>query len=374
MRSPFRLAVVVAIGVFAALPAPAFARTHGRAGADHAVFVQTDDPAGNHVVAYHRSANGSLTLAGTYATGGRGGVLDGSVVDHLASQGSLTYDRDSGLLFAVNAGSDTVSVFSADGDHLTLRQVVGSGGEFPVSIAVHDDLLYVLNAENGGAVQGFGLFNGRLFPLRGARADLGLDPTATPQFVNTPGQVAFSPSGQQLIVTTKANGSAVDVFRVGYFGQLSAPTVNPLPGAVPFAVTFDHARHLVIAEAGTNSVASFSLSHNGTIAPLASVATGQMATCWIVGAQGYEFVSNAASGSLSRIEPQPGGALTLLGQTATDPGTVDAAASIGGRYLYVQTGANGIVDGFRVGSDGSLTAIGSVTVAGAVGGEGIVAI
>src|SRR4029077_11351609 len=57
------------------------------------VFVQTDDPTGNTVVAYDRAADGRLTQAGTYATGGLGGVLDGSVVDHLASQGSLALDR-----------------------------------------------------------------------------------------------------------------------------------------------------------------------------------------------------------------------------------------------------------------------------------------
>jgi len=39
----------------------------------------------------------------------------------------------------------------------------------------------------------------------------------------------------------------------------------------------------------------------------------------------------------------------------------------------VQTGGNGIVDEFAVGTGGSLAKIGSVTVPGAVGGEGIVA-
>jgi len=39
---------------------------------------------------------------------GLGGILAGSVVDHLASQGSLSYDPWGSLLFAVNAGSDTV--------------------------------------------------------------------------------------------------------------------------------------------------------------------------------------------------------------------------------------------------------------------------
>jgi hypothetical protein len=67
------------------------------------------------------------------------------------------------------------------------------------------------------------------------------------------------------------------------------------------------------------------------------------------------------------------GALTLLGSTPTDPGTVDAASTVYGRYLYVQTGGNGIVDGFRVRADGSLVPVDSVIVPGAVGGEGIVA-
>jgi len=94
--------------------ASAFAATHHRhfLGDRHgAVFVQTDNTAGNQVVAYRRADDGTLSLAGTYSTGGLGGQLTGSVVDHLASQGSLQFDRRHGLLFAVNAGSNTVSVF-----------------------------------------------------------------------------------------------------------------------------------------------------------------------------------------------------------------------------------------------------------------------
>jgi hypothetical protein len=44
-----------------------------------------------------------------------------------------------------------------------------------------------------------------------------------------------------------------------------------------------------------------------------------------------------------------------------------------GSTFYVQTGADGIVDAFRIGANGSLAQIGSVTVPGPVGGEGIVA-
>ena len=343
-------------------------------GADHAVFVQTDNTTGNQVVAYDRSDGGGLTLAGTYNTGGLGGQLTGSVVDHLASQGSLTYDQRSATLYAVNAGSNTVSVFSVRGDRLALRQVINSGGAFPVSVATFGNLVYVLNAENGGSVQGYVNFLGHLFAIPGSNRALGLNPTATPQFVNTPGQVAFSPDGSKLIVTTKANGSDIDVFAVGRFGLLSlTPVVNSEPGAVPFAISFDAAGHLVVAEAGTNALATFTLNPWGTVTPIDAVGTGQAATCWVAQAQGFYYASNAGSASVSQYSESTSGSLGLLGQTATDPGTVDAAASLGGQYLYVQTGGNGIVDEFHVGGNGSLAEIGSVTVAGAVGGEGIVA-
>jgi len=85
------------------------------------------------------------------------------------------------------------------------------------------------------------------------------------------------------------------------------------------------------------------------------------------------YASNTGSASLSGYRDDGTGTLTPLGNTSTDPGTVDAAVSSDGRYLYAQTGANGIVDAFRIGTGGSLTPIGAVTVPGAVGGEGIVA-
>lgn len=344
------------------------------AGAADAVFVQTDNLAGNQVVAYHRADDGTLTFVHAYATGGKGGALTGSVVDHLASQGSLTVDPVDHLLLAVNAGSNTVSVFAVSGDQLALVQVVPSGGSFPVSVAVHDHEVFVLNAENGGSVQGYFAVFGHLFPLPWTNRPLGLDPTATPQFVNTPGQVAFSPSGSQLIVTTKANGSDIDVFHVGPFGDLSSsPVVNAEPGAVPFAVSFDATGHLVVAEAGTNALATFTLNADGTVTPIDAVGTTQSATCWVAQAQGTFFASNAGSATLSGFSDSPAGQLALLGQTSTDPGTVDAAVAANQQFLYVQTGGNGIVDEFRVHPGGTLSPIGSVTVAGAAGGEGIVA-
>lgn len=371
--------VAVAGAALLGFSAPAFASPHPHphhdGAGDHVVFVQTDNPAGNQVVAYDRGADGRLTEAGVYATGGKGGQLAGSVVDHTASQGSLTYDPATHQLLAVNAGSDTVSVFAVHGDRLALRQIVASGGEFPVSVAAHGPDVYVLDALGGGAVQGFFDLAGYLLPLPGTHRTLGLDPNATPQFTSTPGQVAVSPDGRQLVVTTKANGNDVDVFGIGPFGTLSpAPVVNSEPNAVPFAVAWGAAGQLLVAEAGPNAVASFRLERDGVLAPLGAVATGQAATCWIAGNGSTFYASNAGSGTLSTVAATPDGHLTVTATTATDAGTVDAALTPDGGWLYAQTGAAGVVDAFRVGPAGSLSEVGRVTVPDAVGGEGIVAL
>jgi DNA-binding beta-propeller fold protein YncE len=115
---------------------------------DHSVFVQTNNSNGNSIVRY--------ADAGRNVSDGRqGGRADGAASDPLASQSSLVFDSADGLLFAVNAGSNTVSVFSVNGDQLHLNQVISSGGSFPVGFALRGSLLYVLNARLAGNASGF---------------------------------------------------------------------------------------------------------------------------------------------------------------------------------------------------------------------------
>src|SRR5262249_23875703 len=209
------------------------------------VSVQTDNLAGNTIVAYDRAGDGSIHVAGGYPTGGKGGALTGAVVDFLASQGSLVSDRQNRVLYAVNAGSDSLTVFAAAGVRLARRQVVSSGGSFPVIVAAHVNVVYVLNARYGGSVQGYLRVGQHLLLVPSWHRSLGLDPTLTPEFTSTPGQVAFTPDGRKLVVTTKGNGSAIDVFAVNPLGGLSAqPVVNPDPAQLPFAVTFDASARL----------------------------------------------------------------------------------------------------------------------------------
>lgn len=369
MLIPFAVGCMIAS---AALPAAAGAAPPPTPAG--AVFVDTDGLAGNTIVAYARATDGALTEAGSYATEGLGGQLSGSVVDHTASQGALVLDRPANLLLAVNAGSDTISAFSVRGDELSLRQVVASEGAFPVSVAVHGNQVYVLNGGEGGSIQGFALFDGHLAAVPSEHRDLHLEtlaPGEAEEFTHTPGQIAFTPDGQVLLIATKAGGQSIEGFRAAPLAQ--QPVVNHEPGTVPFALAFAPGEDVLVADAGTDAVSDFRWLSSGALIKLSEVPTGQKATCWITAAGEFFYASNAGSASVSAIAARPHGSLALLGQTSTHPGTVDSASV--GELLYVEGGGEGTIDEFRIASGGALQSIGAVSVArgAAAGADGIAA-
>ena len=76
---------------------------------------------------------------------GRG---SGGILDPLQSQGSLGLRQDGSFSFAANAGSGTINSFRVRPHGLDFVGEVQSGGEGPISIATHGDLLYTLNIAN----------------------------------------------------------------------------------------------------------------------------------------------------------------------------------------------------------------------------------
>ena len=355
------LATAVALVVVASAAAGGGNSDGDRDG--NAVFVQTNGLAGNQVVVYDQAADGTLTAAGTYATGGNGGAaLPGAESDRLASQGSLAYDPSHGILIAVSAGSNTVSAFRVRGDRLELTTVLPSGGTFPNSVGVHDGLAYVLNAGGAGTVEGFRITGHGLVSIPGSTRSLGLANTTPPNFLTAPGQVGFTPDGRQLIVTTKASTSSYEVFAVQPNGRLSAaPVVTPSATPVPFAFTFGPDGRLVAGEAGASSVTTYEIASSGTLSDPKSQSDGQVALCWIQRVGTYYYVSNTGSNTISSFTVGPDGQPTLLAGVAatTDAGAIDQTTS--GGFLYAEAGLAGAVDEFRVNGDGSLTSIGSIT-------------
>ena len=202
-RRMLAAAGVAASLILLPLSASAASADSGHGGDPGAVFVQLNSASGNEIAAYARGSNGLLAAASTYPTGGLGGTEVGAPLDSLASQHSLVLDQDHHLLLAVNAGSDTLTSFAVRGARLSQPAVVASGGQFPSSIAVHDNLVYVLNAGGAGSISGFQLKHGALVPLAGSTRALGLANANPPVFISAPAQIGFAKDGRTLIVTTK---------------------------------------------------------------------------------------------------------------------------------------------------------------------------
>src|SRR5947209_16938694 len=129
-----------------------------------AVYVQTNDAEANEVLSFARSTDGALAAGERYATGGRG-----TGRPHLASQSSVVISDEGRWLLVANTGSDDVTLFAVTEDGLQPADRAPSGGSAPTSVAVHGELVYVLN--NGSAsVSGFRIDGGRLAPIPGSTA------------------------------------------------------------------------------------------------------------------------------------------------------------------------------------------------------------
>src|SRR2546421_3843669 len=134
-----RLAVLAAALIAAAVPAAASA-SGTEALSQAPVFTLTNSAAGNGVATFARSNDGTLTYAGTIASGGNGTGAN------LGSQGAIALEPDGHTLFAVNAGSDSISEFAVTNTSVQLVTTFSSNGDLPISLTVQGNLLYVLNA------------------------------------------------------------------------------------------------------------------------------------------------------------------------------------------------------------------------------------
>ena len=321
-------------------------------GAPGAVYTLMNLTSGNAVAIFARAADGTLTAAGTVATGGTG---TGS---GLGSQGAVVLSADGRWLFAVNAGSNDVSIFSVSPAGLALTSRIPSGGVQPVSSTVHGNLLYVLNGGGSGNIAGFALdANG------GAAAIPGSSRALSGSAVG-PAQVAFSRDGRSLVVTEK-NTNSIDVYAVGPDGSATGPTTYASAGGTPFGFAFGLRDELLVSEAA-GTASSYLLGSGGSLTVVSgAVSTQQGAPCWLVVTQNgrFAYTANAHSGTISGFAVGTDGALSLLdagGATAVvGPGNIDLAVSANSRYLY-QLRSSGPITALRVENDGHLTTLGVV--------------
>jgi len=330
-----------------------------------AVYVLTNQVQ-NAVAVFSRTTDGHLTAAGQFPTGGAGdpvAIPPDPPTDPLASEGALVFGPGNQFLFAVNAGSNEISVLSVRRTELALVDVINSGGVRPISLTVHENLLYVLNEGGTPNITGFTVGDdGTLTPLPGSTRPLiggmGADPA----------EVSFDNDGTLLVVTEKL-GNRLDTYTVDQNGLPSTPINNASNGMTPFGFSFNNEDFLIVSEAfggAPNQAAASSYSSDPT--GVLSVITGslhnnQTASCWVVIPNNLmrAIVSNTGSGTISTYNINGSGMLTLGNAVAANLGPNsaprDMALSVNGQILFVQSEGGQSVAVFHLENNGALTPV-----------------
>ncbi|KAI0557867.1 WD40/YVTN repeat-like containing protein [Gracilaria domingensis] len=292
------------------------------------VYAMSNDVTENTIVTYARRPDGTLQLLDpAVKTGGKGAVISFLPdTDTLSSTFALAITSDYRFVLAVNAGSNSVSVFKVMPDfNLRLVHVQHIFGFGPLSIAVSGKFVYVASVDadgkfdspksQEGVLSGFILSaSGKLIPLPGSRRDLTF----------RPGGIKFSPDRRSLVVTSLSasfnaleNGSVEElvVFSVNRKGLLSRTPVSSatstelgnaegrnLPAAIGLEIVQSQGvQYVVVPEirlfAGADgmaplpqagSVSTWRLDAKGRLFPVQldvptgpSVTAGQLAPCWV---------------------------------------------------------------------------------------------
>jgi len=330
-----------------------------------ALYTQTNDPAGNTVQAFSRAPGGALTPAGTFATGGAGLATLGG------RQGAVELSGDGRSLYAVNAGSDSVSVFRIGRRGPELAGTVPSRGVAPTSIDEDRGRVYVLNSGGTPSVSAFWRrSDGSLAPIPGGTRALAPGAAGA-------AQVSVTPDHRSLVVSER-EADRLETLPLDPLGRPGRPVVTASSGATPFGFGISPQGTLVVSEAGASTVSSYRAGYRGALRTLtASLPVGQGAACWVaVSPSGRFAYTGNAAGSISGFAIGRDGSLTALdadGLTAPlvpSPRDLDFDAS--GRYLHAvspgSAAAGGRVTTYRVGHDGSLTLVGSAPAAAGITG------
>lgn len=355
------IAALIAVAVLAVAPT-AQARTVGRSpmlgpsarwwAIPGRVFVMTNETA-NSVAVFRRHADGSLIWQANVPTGGMGSGAG------LGSQGALALSANGRWLFAVNAGSNQVSVFRVGPKGLKLTDIESSMGTMPVSVSVDAGRVYVLNDGGSGNIAGFWVSPfGKLMPIPGSvqplsNGGIGSAPVAE--------QIGIKPLGNVVIVTEKST-NMIDVYTLAG-GAAGPPTVFASNGAGPYGFGFTRQGTLIVSEAAANALSSYTVMPSSLTVISASVPDGHLAPCWVDVSPNSKFAytSDAHSNDISIYSVGAGGTLTVSTAGAVTVATpLDLDTSHNGRFLYVLSAGSHMVAGYRVGClGGSLTGIGS---------------
>jgi 6-phosphogluconolactonase len=324
------------------------------------VYVMTNKVR-NSVLVYDRAADGQLTFFQEAVTHGKG---TGVTLDPLQSQGSVTLGTDGNVLLVVNAASGELTAFKVTDVGLRFGSKLLSGGDFPVSVTVHDGLVYVLNQLGTPNISGFTVNDdAQLQPIPSSTRALAGGPLAQPA------QISFTPNGTQLIVTEKGT-RLLDIFDVLANGQTGGPFPQPSRGFTPFGFAFGPSNNVIISEAENRfpleaTASSYLLTGSPHLQPVSStIHNQQTAACWVAVTGNIAWVVNTGTATITSFQINADGSISVFDPVAAFTGDgsspIDVAASSDGNFLYVVLSATGQIASYNI-INGMLTPLGVVS-------------
>ena len=321
------------------------------------VYIESNAADQNEILIFQQQRNGRLNFETRVNSGGKG------LGAGLASEGALAIDRRANLLFAVNAGSNSVSSFRIHDDGgLELLSTAPTGGDAPISVTVHGHFVYVVNSVSSN-IAGFRVdANGNLAAIDGSHQPLSTTTAA-------PAQISFSPSGQALLITEKATNK-ITAFSVDQNGIAHDRVVNISSGPTPFGFDFARGLFMVVSNANPGNVGGSSATSYRNLDALnlqpvnGNVANGQSSSCWVgTTAFGrFAFVANTASNNISAYFVDPAGRLFLIPWVTAQAGSkpADIIVSNDNNFVYNINGGDHTLGEYRRGPVGNLEGIGFV--------------
>ncbi|KAI2694770.1 hypothetical protein CBS147372_9609 [Penicillium roqueforti] len=339
-----------------------------------ALYLQSNEQ-DNSVISIPIGRDGKLYGGLVTSSGGIGGDgIDGSTnkpaaPDALSSQGSVIVSGD--YLFAVNAGSNTLSMFKIDQTDATNLTMIGEPvaipGEFPVTVgaSMKHKMACVgyTGAKSGTSCAVFTEMGiGRMKQV----VEFDLGQTTPPKGpTNTVAQVFFTADESRLITTVKGDPNTN---KTGFISILpfknecssvfeDADIRNSPPGtAVLFGgVNIPYTSDLFITDASFGAtVLDLNQATHKIAMKQKLIIKDQRATCWAAYSQAREsvFVTDAAVNRLIEVSEDGSKVMSVVNLTNGDAGMVDL--EISGRFVYTLSPGNGttpaavtVVDSFK---------------------------
>jgi hypothetical protein len=291
------------------------------------VYVESNLPAANanSVYAFRRGSDGNLkpVPGSPFLTGGAGVQYTGTNLGPFDSDQEVITNPKQTLLFAVNAGSDSIAVFNICEDG-TLKPVEGSpfpsGGNDPVSLALDGNILFIANQSGdfgrpSTILPNYTMMrvggNGALTPISDETNDTSRRFQATVSVAGgtSPSQGYFVP-GTNLLFGDEFLGGLLQPFRLDGSGQLHALPAIAMPASEFGATTprlplglWSHPKQpiLYVGYVTANKMGVYRYSEEGELTFLRTVPNAGQGICWIrVNASGTRiYTTDTATNQVS---------------------------------------------------------------------------